>query len=49
MRHFRTMVFPYLVWIAIMIVLPMLLIVLYAFTVGGNDVTTFRLTLENFA
>ncbi|HIW47764.1 MAG TPA: ABC transporter permease [Firmicutes bacterium] len=49
MRHFRTMVFPYLVWIAIMIVLPMLLIVLYAFTVRGNDVTTFRFTLENFA
>ncbi len=31
-----------------MILVPMLLIVLYAFTRKGNDVTTFLFTLENF-
>ena len=49
MRHFKTMLYPYLVWIGIMIVVPMLMIVMYAFTQKGNDVTTFRFTLENFA
>ena len=46
MRQFRSMVYPYVVWIAIMIVVPMLMILLYAFTKEGNDVTTFRFTLE---
>ena len=49
MKQFRTMTYPYVLWIAAMIVLPMLLIVLYAFTESGNDVLTFRFTLENFA
>ena len=48
MRDFRRMAYPYFVWSAIMIVVPMLLIVLYAFTVGGNDVITFKVTLDNF-
>ena len=49
MKQFRSMTYPYVLWIAAMIVLPMLLIVLYAFTESGNDVLTFRFTLENFA
>ena len=49
MKQFRTMTYPYVLWIAAMIVLPMLLIVIYAFTESGNDVLTFRFTLENFA
>lgn len=48
MQTFRKMAYPYLIWAAIMIVLPMLMIVLYAFTVHGNSVVTFRFTLENF-
>lgn len=32
MRQFRNMIYPYAVWTAIMIVLPMLMILLYAFT-----------------
>jgi spermidine/putrescine transport system permease protein len=31
-----------------MIVAPMLLIMMYAFTTKGNDVTTFRFTIQNF-
>ena len=48
MKHFRSMTYPYLVWITVMIVAPMLLIVLYAFTVSGNDVLSFRFSLQNF-
>ncbi len=48
MKEFRNMAFPYVIWIAVMIVAPMLLILLYAFTTAGNDVTTFHFTLENF-
>ena len=49
MKSFQRMSYPYILWMTIMIVAPMLLIVLYAFTTQGNDVTTFRFTLENFA
>ena len=49
MKQFRNMVYPYVAWIAVMIVAPMLMIVLYAFTTAGNDVTTIRFTLDNFA
>ena len=49
MKQFKTMSLPYILWMAVMIVLPMLLIVMYAFTVKGNDVTTFRFTFENFS
>lgn len=48
MRQFRSMIYPYVVWLAVMVVVPMLMILLYAFTKEGNDVTTFRFTLENF-
>ncbi len=48
MKSFSKMVYPYVVWAAAMIVLPMLMIVLYAFTVKGNSVLTFHITLDNF-
>ncbi|MGM9618583.1 MAG: ABC transporter permease [Oscillospiraceae bacterium] len=48
MKKFRSMTYPYVAWISVMIVIPMLLIVLYAFTVEGNDVTTFKFSLDNF-
>ena len=49
MKSFARMLYPYLVWIAIMILAPMLLIVLYAFTKQGNSVLTLQFTLDNFA
>ena len=49
MRRFRAMTYPYVVWIAAMIVVPMILIIFYAFTVEGNDVATVKFSLENFA
>lgn len=48
MRKFRSMAYPYVAWIAVMIVVPMLLIVFYAFTVEGNDVTVIKFSLQNF-
>ncbi len=49
MKQFRSMAYPYMLWISVMIVVPMLLILMYAFTAKGNDVATIRFTLENFA
>lgn len=49
MKQFRRMTYPYIVWALILIVAPMLLIVLYAFTIKGNDVVTTRFSLNNFA
>ena len=48
MKQFRSMAYPYVFWINVMIVVPMLMIVMYAFSQKGNDVVTFRLTLDNF-
>lgn len=49
MKQFRKMVYPYLIWSTVMIVIPMLLILLYAFTTGGNSVTKFAFSFDNFA
>ncbi len=49
MNHFKKMAYPYIIWISIMIVIPMFLILMYAFTTLGNDVLTFKFTLENFS
>lgn len=48
MKQFRKMVYPYLVWSTLMIAIPMLLILLYAFTSGGNSVSKFVFSLANF-
>ncbi|HCK87456.1 MAG TPA: ABC transporter permease [Erysipelotrichaceae bacterium] len=48
MKNFSKLIYPYLVWMVIMIIVPMLMIVLYAFTVKGNDVLTFQFTFDNF-
>ena len=48
MKKFSTMAYPYIVWSAILIVLPMLMIVFYAFTTQGNQVVQLKLTLDNF-
>lgn len=48
MRSYRKMTIPYIVWMSIMIVIPMFLIVLYAFSTQGNSVVTFSFTFENF-
>ena len=48
MKSFFRMSYPYLLWMLIFIVAPMIMIVLYAVTEPGNSTLTFRLTLDNF-
>ena len=49
MKQFRNMIYPYVGWLLVMVVVPMFMILLYAFTTAGNEVTTFRFTLDNFS
>lgn len=48
MKEFRGLIKPYVAWMALFIVLPMLFIVLYAFTTPGNSVISLQFTLDNF-
>lgn len=48
MKAFRRLVYPYLVWGALLIVVPMIIITFYAFTTSGNSVLLFNFTLSNF-
>ncbi|MBO7336307.1 MAG: ABC transporter permease [Lachnospiraceae bacterium] len=48
MKSFRKMTYPYVVWISFIVVAPMFLILLYAFTKEGNAVMDFVFTLDNF-
>ena len=48
MRKLSQLAIPYAVWVALMILLPMLLILLYAFTTQGNDIVNFSFTLDHF-
>ena len=49
MKSFFRMSYPYILWIAIFIVAPMVMILLYALTRTGNSTLTFQFTLDNFA
>lgn len=41
--------YPYLIWMAIFIAIPLLLVLFFAFTVGdSNDFSTFQFSLNNF-
>lgn len=48
MKHFIKLVRPYIVWGTVMIILPLLLILLYSVTTGGNDLVNIQFTLDNF-
>ena len=49
MKSFFRMSYPYIVWIALFVVAPMIMILLYALTQdGGNRTLIFRFTLDNF-
>ncbi len=49
MKQFRSMAYPYVIWISIFVVVPMLLIIAYAFTVEGTAFFQGQYTLDNFA
>ncbi len=48
MKKFSKLAFPYIVWAALMLVLPMLLILLYSFTEHGNSIISFAFTLDHY-
>ena len=48
MKKFSQLAWPYLIWVILMILLPMLLILFYAFTNSGNGIINFSFTLEHF-
>ncbi len=48
MKTWKRLTYPYIFWMMVMVVIPMLLIVMYAFTKAGNDVATLQFTFDNF-
>ena len=48
MKHYTKLIRPYLIWSVLIIAVPFLLIILYAFTQGGNVLVNIRFTLRNF-
>ena len=48
MKHLKNIVRPYIVWAMVMIVIPLLLVFLYAFTVSGNSLVNIKFSLDNF-
>ena len=49
MKRFSQLAITYIVWAALMLVLPMALIALYSFTNQGNSIIAFSFTLEHYA
>jgi len=48
MKKFSQLAIPYIVWAAVMLVLPMALIALYSITQQGNSIISFTITLEHY-
>ena len=48
MKKFSQLAFPYVVWVVLMILLPMLLILFYSLTTQVNDIVNFTFTLNNY-
>ena len=48
MKKFSQLAIPYIVWMVLMLVLPMVLIAMYSITKHGNSIISFSLTLEHY-
>lgn len=48
MKHFKSLVRPYILWSFLLIVVPLILIVLYSVTTGGNSLVNIQFTFDNF-
>lgn len=48
MKKYSNFAIPYIVWAAIMLLLPMLLVLFYSLTDSGNTILTFKITLSHF-
>ena len=48
MKHYTKLIRPYLIWSIVIVVVPLLLIILYSVTTGGNELVNIQFTWENF-
>lgn len=48
MKYYKNFIKPYLVWSAVIIVIPLFMIFVYAFTESGNSILTVRFSVKNF-
>ena len=48
MKGFRRLIYPYMIWALMLIVIPMLIMIFYAFTTEGNDLIQVKVSLNNF-
>ena len=48
MKYYKNFVKPYIVWSAIIILIPLFMIFIYAFTKNGNSILTIEFTAEHF-
>ena len=49
MRHYTKLIRPYLIWSLLIVIIPLVLIVLYSLTTGGNVLVNIKFTFDNFA
>ena len=47
MKKFSQLAVPYIVWAALMLVMPMFLIAMYSVTEQGNSIVSFKFTLDH--
>ena len=48
MKRFSQLAIPYIVWAALMLILPMALIALYSIAEPGNSIISFTLTMDHY-
>jgi len=48
MKKFAQLAIPYIIWAALMLILPMALIAMYSFMAQGNSIVSFSLTLDHY-
>ena len=48
MKRFSQLAIPYIVWAAMMLILPMALIAMYSFTEHGNSIISFSFTFDHY-
>jgi len=48
LKHYVKLTRPYLIWALLIVIVPLILIVLYSLTTGGNELVNIKFTWENF-
>lgn len=48
MKRFSQLAFPYIVWSILLLLLPMIIVLFYSITTGGNGIISFEFTLKNY-